>query len=155
MKLGPPEGPGQSILAGDWWGTIAFTVTAVAGVIAPSVFRYPALVVALALFAAGLVAFVVAYAKAVSRSRYDEVTTPGVFFLSGSAPSAVRRFFLVLLAVQVVVAVATASIRPFTSLAFGILVPTFGLGLMALWGARHGSFGPRRADRRRTPPARR
>ena len=36
-------------------------------------------------------------------------------------------------------------IRPFTPLAFGILVPMLGLGLIALWGARHGTF-PARAD---------
>jgi hypothetical protein len=45
--------------------------------------------------------------------------------------------------VQVVVVVAAASIRPFTEVAFGILAPMYGLGLMALWGARHGAFPPR------------
>ena len=39
--------------------------------------------------------------------------------------------------------VAAASIRPFTEVAFGILAPMFGLGLMALWGGRHGTFPPR------------
>jgi hypothetical protein len=47
------------------------------------------------------------------------------------------------LAIQVVVAVTTASIRPFTTLAFGILVPMFGIGMNGLWAARHGRFGPR------------
>ena len=36
--------------------------------------------------------------------------------------------------------VAAASIRPFTAVAFGILAPMLGLGLMGLWGARHGRF---------------
>jgi hypothetical protein len=29
--------------------------------------------------------------------------------------------------------------------AFGILAPMFGLGLMGAWGGRHGRFGPRPA----------
>jgi hypothetical protein len=41
------------------------------------------------------------------------------------------------------VAVATAAARPFSSLAFGILAPMFGLALLALWGAVHGRFPPR------------
>jgi hypothetical protein len=45
--------------------------------------------------------------------------------------------------VQVVVALVTAIARPFTGLAFGILVPVFGLGLAGLWGARRGSFPSR------------
>jgi hypothetical protein len=44
----------------------------------------------------------------------------------------------------VVVAVATAAVRPFTPLAFGILVPLYGLGLAGVWAAAFGTFGPRR-----------
>jgi hypothetical protein len=40
----------------------------------------------------------------------------------------------------VVVAVTAAALRPFTALAFSVLVPMLGLGLMALWAARHGRF---------------
>ena len=47
------------------------------------------------------------------------------------------------LALEVVVAVATASVRPFTASAFGILVPVYALGLSGAWGARHGTFPPR------------
>jgi hypothetical protein len=45
--------------------------------------------------------------------------------------------------VQIALAVLTASLRPFTPLAFGVLVPVYGLGLMGLWGARHGVFASR------------
>jgi hypothetical protein len=45
--------------------------------------------------------------------------------------------------IQVAVAVATAAARPFSELAFGVLVPLFGMALLALWSARHGTF-PRR-----------
>ncbi len=50
---------------------------------------------------------------------------------------------LTALGVQIGVALVTASIRVFTSLAFGILVPVWGLGLLGLWCARYGEFEPR------------
>ena len=53
---------------------------------------------------------------------------------------------------QVVAAVATAAVRPFTSLAFGVLAPMCGLGLIALWAGRHGTF-PRSEPTSRRPPA--
>jgi hypothetical protein len=34
-------------------------------------------------------------------------------------------------------------VRPYTEVAFGILAPMFGLGLMAMWGGRHGVFAAR------------
>ena len=67
-----------------------------------------------------------------ARSRREELSVAGLFLLSGSAPSDVRRLLLGALAVQTAVALATASVRPFTPLAFGVLVPTFGLGLCGL-----------------------
>jgi hypothetical protein len=36
-----------------------------------------------------------------------------------------------------------ASVRPFTELAFGILAPMLGMGMLTLWGARYGVFAPR------------
>ena len=55
-------------------------------------------------------------------------------------------------------AVATAAARPFTPLAFGVLAPMFGLGVMGLWGAKFGTFPPRppepeRPSRRRRAAA--
>ena len=44
------------------------------------------------------------------------------------------------LAAQVAIGVGTAAARPFTSLAFGVLAPLYGLALTGLWGARHGRF---------------
>jgi hypothetical protein len=124
-------------------GTAVFTVTGVAAAVAEPA-RPVAVAVSLALFVLGTAAMALALLRAAGRSRTDEVTVPGVFFLTESAPPAVRRHLLGALAVQVVVALATAAARPFTSLAFGILVPVYGLGLAGLWGARHGQFGPRR-----------
>ena len=73
----------------------------------------------------------------------EELSVAGVFFLSGSAPAPVRRALLGDLTVQVVVALATATARPYTPLAFGVLVPVFGLGMCGLWGATAGRFPPR------------
>ena len=131
------------IVTASWAGTAAFVVTA-SGAVASAGMRPVATIVALALFAAGTVVFLWAYAIAVNRSRTDAIGIGGLYFLAGeTAPASVRRQLMAALAVQVVGALATASARPFTSLAFGILVPVYGLGLAGLWGARHGRFGSR------------
>lgn len=101
--------------------------------------------VALALNAAGVAAFFWAYGVAVRRSRSDAIGIGGLFFLAGGvAPRPIRRALLGALVVQVVVGLSAAAARPFTSLAFGVLAPLYGLSLVGLWAARHGRF-PRRA----------
>jgi hypothetical protein len=112
---------------------------------APDPLEYVSVPVDLVMFVAGCVAFLWAYAVAIGRSRYEALTMAGVFFLGDQvAPARVTRTLRLLLAVQTVVAVAAAAARPFTALAFSVLAPMLGLGLMALWGARHGRFPPRR-----------
>lgn len=129
----------------SWAGTALFTVTAAAAVVAEGL-RPVAVVVALVLFAAGSIVFLWAYGVAVTRSRTDAIGIGGLYFLAGdAAPAYVRRSMMASLAIEVVVALATASARPFTSLAFGILAPVFALGLAGLWGAKFGTFGPRSA----------
>ena len=137
---GPREG--QAIITVSWWGTALFAVTAV-GATMWSDLRLPAAVVALTLFAIGCVVFLVAFAIAVARSTTDAIGIGGLYFLAGSAPPGVRRSLMGALAVQVAVALVTASIRIFTSLAFGVLVPIFGLGQAGLWAARYGRFDRR------------
>lgn len=144
----PTEAPAPAadpIVRASWIGTAAFVVTAVAAV-ANRAAIIPAAAVALGLFAAGIGIFFWAYAIAVARSRTDAIGIGGLFFLAGTetAPKPVRRALLAALGAQVVVALGTAAARPFTTLAFGVLVPLFGLALTGLWGARHGRFGPRR-----------
>jgi hypothetical protein len=125
----------------DLWATVAFTIVQVLAAALPDTFSVVSVPVSLALFLVGSVAFLWGFAVAVGRSQYEAVTLGGLFFLGdGTAPAEVRRALRVLLAVQVVVAVAAASIRPFSELAFGILVPVLGLGLITLWAARHGHF---------------
>lgn len=135
---------GQAILNWSWAGTALFTVTAVTATAAPAWFEGLAVLVALALFAGGLVVMVWAFLIAVQRSRTDAITIGGLFFAVGSAPPQVQRILLASLVAEIVVALVTASIGVFTSLAFGILVPVWALGLTGLWCARYGTFESRR-----------
>lgn len=142
---------GEAILRWDRRGTAAFAVAATAAAAFPDQAARPAAVLDLVLFAAGLVALLVAYARALGRSRTEAVDVVGAFLLGGDvAPQAVRRELRRLVAIQVVVALVTASIRPYTAVAFGVLVPLYGIGLAGLWGATHGRFGAR-AERRAAP----
>ena len=127
----------------SWAGTALFTLSAIAAVLVESL-RPVVAGVALVLFVIGTAAFLWSYAIAINRSRTDAIGIGGLYFLAGdTAPAATRRSMMASLAVQTVVALATASARPFTSLAFGILVPVLGMGLAGLWGAKYGTFEPR------------
>lgn len=130
------------IVRASWAGTAVFTVAS-ATAVAVDAARPVAATVAVVLFVAGTVAFLVALARAIGRSRAEAVTVPGVYFLQGSAPPEVRRHLLISAAVQVVAAVTAAGLRPYTSLAFGILAPMYGIGLTGLWGATRGRYQAR------------
>lgn len=141
--------PGAGIVKASLVGTGLFVLTAGLAAAAPDA-DLPALVVALALFLGGTAVFAVALVQAAVRSRRDELTMGGLFFLDTS-PKRVRRLLIGSLLVEVVVAIATAAVRPNTSLAFGILAPMWGQGLAGLWGARHGPFPRRRPVAPRRP----
>ena len=134
---------GAGVIKASWAGTIVFAISAGVATVDPDALGAPAVVVSLVLFAAGTVAMFWAFLIAVERSRTDAIGIGGLYFAAGTAPRAVQRLLMGSLALQVVVAFTTASIRVFTSLAFGILVPVWGLGLAGLWCARHGEFAPR------------
>ena len=143
MNPGPEiDTAGRPIVVWSWRGTVLFSVTAVAATVFDQL-RWLAAAVALTLFGVGCVVFLVAFALAVERSRTEAIGIGGLYFLAGSAPRSTQRHLLGSLAVQVVVGLATAAIRMFTSLAFGTLVPVFGLSMAGLWGARYGAFEPR------------
>lgn len=125
-------------------GTVVFAVSAVAAVLTEAA-RGEATIVALVLFATGLLTFLVAYGRAIGRSREVVLGVGGIYFLAGSAPRAVQVRLLGALAAQTVVAIVTSSLEPYTSVAFGMLVPMFGLGMAGLWGAFHGEFPERAA----------
>ena len=64
-------------------------------------------------------------------------------WLLAGQPREPQRWLLGCLAAQVVIALVAAALRPYTAVAFGVLVPTFGLGLCGLWAVRSGTFPPR------------
>ena len=135
----------RDLLVASWVGTVLFVATASLATAFESL-RIVGLVTALALFGFGTVAFLVAFAAGLERSRTEELSVFGLYFLTGSTPRAVQWNLWGSAALQTIVAFTTASLRPFTSLAFGILVPMYGLGVAGLWAARHGSF-PSRTNR--------
>ena len=139
-------------------GTILFAVSAtVATVIFDGVAKVQGVVVALALFAVGVVAFIWGYWTAVQRSRTAEMSVAELYFLLGPAiPVRVKRIMNTCLVGQTTVALVTALARgstpnagseggssPGSTLAFGVLVPMLGLGLNGLWAATHGEFPDR------------
>lgn len=139
------DGAGKRIITATWAGTAMFAATAVTAAVSnDDLAAVVAAAVALTLFAAGIVVFGWAYAIAVIRSRTDAIGIGGLFFLAGAetAPKHAKRNLLAALAIQTAVALTTAGARPFTTLAFGVLVPLYGLALTGLFGARHGCFAP-------------
>ncbi len=108
-------------------------------------------VVSLALFAAGIASSLWAYTTALERSRSEEVGVANLYLLSGdTAPKPVKRAMSWALAIQVIAALMGASVgvaglqeNQLNALAFGVLVPMFGIGMNGAWAARYGSYGPR------------
>ena len=103
---------------------------------------YAALSAVLFFLGAGLMAL--GLWNGIQRSRVDEVTLVGLAAVSKThVASRARNILWAMIVLQVAVTVLFASLRPFTQQAFGILAPTFGLGVAVLWGSRFGSFHPR------------
>ena len=144
--------PGEVIVLADVIGTVAFTITAVyAAVVFSTGAQWVGAITAMGLFAVGVFAFLWSFWNAVQRSRAEQIGVMQMYLLLGEpTPARVRWIMLSMLATQVTVALVTALARseaedgsPGTSLAVGILVPMFGLGLNGLWCAFHGVFPPR------------
>lgn len=136
-----PEMEGRGLLVADVVGTVALLVATVASAISQSdPVQIGALVVSGVLFIGGTAAWTVGFLRAVGRSRDEAIDLAGLFYLTGSAPTAVRAAFLRLWFAQI--AIATASIAvcrpPFT-----VMAPVWGIGLITWWASRHATFSPR------------
>lgn len=112
-----------------------------ASLVGDSTVRSAMVVVFAALFLAGVGACVAAFFVAINRSRHELVDLGGAFFLVGGviAADAKKRLFL-LWGAQVVIGVGAASVAPLTAVAFSVLVPLIGLGIIALTGSLCGDF---------------
>ena len=105
----------------------------------------------MALFTIGVATTLWAYTRALDRSRVEEVGVANLYLLTGdTAPKVVGRTMSLALVVQVVAALGGAWVGvvgldkgQLNALAFGVLVPMFGIGMNGVWAARHGSYGPR------------
>jgi hypothetical protein len=145
--------PGRGIIRLDLVGTIAFALVTLVGSVSETAAADLAnLVVSAVLFVGGCVAFGVGFVLAAGRSRTEVVDLAGLFYLTGSGPPRARRPLLGLWFAQIAVAVASVfTLQP----PFGVMAPVWGIGLITVWGSRHGRFPGRTAEElRRTGPAR-
>jgi hypothetical protein len=151
----PGVSPGARIVRVDVAGTVAFVIAlAIAVPLREHRFaQYLVGAVSMVLFAIGVITTLWAYTRALERSRAEEVGVANLYLLTGAtAPPRVKLTMLGALAMQVVAALAGASVGAagldkgdLNALAFGVLVPMFGIGLNGVWAARHGAYGPRLA----------
>ena len=144
---------GDVIVLADAVGTVAFVITALtAAIVFSTAAQWVGAVTAMGLFAVGVFAFLWSFYNAVQRSRDEEISVTQIYLLFGDpTPPRVRWTMLSLLGIQCVTAMATALARPDgpdgspgSSLAVGILVPMFGIGLNGLWCAFNGVFDSRK-----------
>ena len=130
---------------------IFIAVTVFAAVTFTDASKAIVVVVDLILAAVGVFAFLTGYWTAVQRSREDEISVAELYFMMNNvAPVQIRKLMMWCLASQAVVGIGGAFARPNTDgkpgsvLAFGVLVPLFGLGLNGNWTANNGTFAARR-----------
>jgi hypothetical protein len=146
----PPPVPERSWeVAVSWVTTAVFAVTAgIAAIRFSSPWQQVAFVTAMVSSALGCVLFGWAFVRLANRSRTHEFGIGGMFFAAGSAPPSVARVLNGSLAAQTLIAIVTAAVRPFTTLAFGCLVPLVAVACTGLWCARYGTFPERHVDPR-------
>ena len=134
---------GRSIIRASWASNGLFALSALP--LAVGLDDTPiAVVTALLLFAASLVVWVWAFAVAAARSaRGDDIAVGSLFLMEGNVSRPVRRHLYGSVGACLFLTALTASANP-----FGVLVPMLPIGLVGLWGARHGDF-PARAQRAR------
>ena len=137
--------PGRGIIVASWVGDVLFAVTAIPVALGVDALDDPSVVVALLLFFTSLVVWCWALGLAALRTtRGDDVQVWSLFLLEGRVPARVRWHLYGSFVVCLAITVGTASANP-----FGVLVPMFPLGLVGLWGARHGVYPPRKTMPRR------
>jgi hypothetical protein len=144
---------GIRVVRADVVGTALFVIVAAVGLVVRNSrgVQIAMAAVSMVLFAVGAAVALVAYVRALERSRIDEIGVANLFLLTGdTAPARVKRTMTAMLVVQVVVGLGAAIVGAVglsddevNTLAFGILVPMFGIGLNGLWAVLHGRFGPR------------
>ena len=137
---------GRVIVLTSWLGNVVFALTTIPVAVGVDAFDAPAAAVALALFFTSLVVWVWALVVAAARTtRGDDVAVTTLFLLEGNVPRRVRWNLYGSFGVCLAIAVGTVVANP-----FAVLVPMFPLGLVGLWGARHGRYPARKAPTARS-----
>ena len=140
----PSSPAGRQLVLASWAGTAVLATTVGVGLLALDTVAPGVVAVSAAMFLAGSVAFFLAYARAVARSRHELIGIGGLYFMAGSAPRSVRRSMMASLWAEVALVVVAVALKPFSSLVFTSLAPVYALGLAGMWTSRHGVF-PRKA----------
>ena len=135
--------PGRGILRATVSGTAAFSLWGLAAALMPDALTSPYVALSLFEFFVGIVVFVLAFLRAIDRSRTEAIGIGGLFFASGSSPKRVQLILVGSLTVQVVVSIVVASFHLYTGLAFGVLAPMWALGFTGLWVGAYGTFPER------------
>ncbi|CAB4593150.1 unannotated protein [freshwater metagenome] len=141
---------GTGILRATVLGTAAFVLLGLAASIFQGALTGAYVALSLFEFFVGMIVFVLAFFRAIDRSRTEAIGIGGLFFASGSAPKRVQVILMVSLTVQVVVSIIVASLHLYTGLAFGVLAPMWALGFTGLWVAAYGTFPEREPELSRT-----
>ena len=139
------EGAGERIIQAAWASVGVLAAATVPEALGLDAWEPIGVAVSLGLFLASIPVWIYAFGLAVVRSgNGDDIVVSSLFFLTGSAPKRVRRHLLGATAASVVVAAAVAFAEP-----FAVLAPMLPIGLTGLWGARHGTFPPRKRQGKR------
>lgn len=131
---------GKGVARADAIGTVLLVVAILVVAVAPNdATELIYLVTSLVLFLGGSAAFVAGFLRAVGRSRTEVIDMAGLFYLTNTAPRVVRRLLLGLWFTQIAVVAASLAVAP----PFGVVAVLWGIGLLPLWGSRHGRFPPK------------
>jgi hypothetical protein len=131
---------GKPIVLASWVSLAVFAIFAIPDALGLHALDLAAAFVSLGLFLVSIGIWIYSFAAVLVRSTHgDDIVVSSWVFLTGSAPADVRKQLMGAVAVSIVLALATAWANP-----FGVLVPMLSLAFAALWGARHGTYPPRR-----------
>ena len=136
---------GDSVLIVNVIATSMFVVSAVAA----SIFRNAvvggtAVVIAVTMFFGGAALMAISVVLAATKSRTHHVDIVNLFFATRRAAALRPQVILMsALTIQIIAGIATAAIRPNSTVALGTLSWLAGLGFNGIWSAKHGTFSPR------------
>jgi hypothetical protein len=123
-------------------GTVVFiTVGTIASI--QSAFEIIFVILSLAMFTIGVTLGMKAFAKSVSRSRYEIIMTIDLIKLPQGTPRKPKIKLYGSLGAEVIGSILFASLQSSTNFAFGILASLFALGNLNMWAIMNGRFQKR------------